>query len=77
MEIKLRDDTYSIAQHLEQIQMLYDYQTSRADRLQEALENYDKDEEIKERDERIRSLYKHSLVMLSDTQITLIGKGQI
>lgn len=77
MEMKFRDDTYSIAQHLEQIQMLYDYQTSRADRLQEALENYDKDEEIKERDERIRSLYEHSLVMLSDTQITLIGKGQI
>ena len=47
MEMKFRDDTYSIAQHLEQIQMLYDYQTSRADRLQEALENYDKDEEIK------------------------------
>lgn len=27
MEMKFRDDTYSIAQHLEQIQMLYDYQT--------------------------------------------------
>ena len=70
MEMKFRDDTYSIAQHLEQIQMLYDYQTSRADRLQEALENYDKDEEIKERDERIRSLYEHSLVMLSDKELT-------
>ena len=69
MEMKFRDDTYSVAQHLEQIQMLYDYQTSRADRLQEALENYDKDEEIKERDERIRSLYKHSLVMLSDKEL--------
>lgn len=33
MEMKFRDDTYSVAQHLEQIQMLYDYQTSRADRL--------------------------------------------
>lgn len=69
MEMKFRDDTYSVAQHLEQIQMLYDYQTSRADRLQEALENYDKDEEIKERDKRIRSLYKHSLVMLSDKEL--------
>lgn len=44
-------------------------QTSRADRLQETLENYDKDEEIKERDERIRSLYDHSLVMLSDKEL--------
>lgn len=72
MEMKFRDDTYSIAQHLEQIQMLYDYQTSRADRLQEALENYDKDEEIKERDERIRSLYEHSLVMLSDKELAAV-----
>lgn len=69
MELKFRDDTYPIARHLEQIQMLYDYQTSRADKLQEALENYNKDEEIKERDERIRSLYKHSLVMLSDKEL--------
>lgn len=69
MEMKFRDDTYSVAQHLEQIQMLYDYQTSRADRLQEALENYDKDEEIKERDEHIRSLRDHALVILSDNEL--------
>lgn len=69
MEMKFRDDTYSVAQHLEQIQMLYDYQTSRADRLQEALENYDKDEEIKERDEQIRSLREHALVILSDKEL--------
>lgn len=69
MEMKFRDDTYSVAQHLKQIQMLYDYQTSRADRLQEALENYDKDEEIKERDERIRSLHEHALVILSDKEL--------
>lgn len=69
MEMKFRDDTYSVAQHLEQIQMLYDYQASRADRLQETLENYNKDEEIKERDEQIRSLREHALVILSDKEL--------
>lgn len=69
MEMKFRDDTYSVAQHLEQIQMLYDYQVSRADRLQETLEKYDKDKEIEERDEHIRSLRDHALVILSDNEL--------
>lgn len=69
MEMKFRDDTYSVAKHLEQIQMLYDYQVSRADRREKELAEYNKDEEIKERDERIRSLYKHSLVILTDKEL--------
>ena len=74
MEMKFRDDTYSIAKHLEQIQMLYDYQTSRADRREKELAEYNKDEEIKERDERIRSLYKHSLVILTDKELAAAEK---
>lgn len=69
MDLKFRDDTYSVAQHLEQIQMLYDYQTSRADRLQKTLDEYSKDKEINELNERIHSLYKHSLVILSDKEL--------
>lgn len=67
MDLKFRDDTYSVAQHLEQIQMLYDYQTSRADTLDEY--SKDKDKEINELNERIHSLYKHSLVILSDKEL--------
>lgn len=70
MDLKFRDDTYSVAQHLEQIQMLYDYQTSRADSLQKTLDEYSKDKEINELNERIHSLYKHSLVVLSDKELT-------
>lgn len=69
MDLKFRDDTYSVKEHLEQIQMLYDYQTSRADRLQETLENYNKDEEIEKCNEQIRSLHEHALVILSDKEL--------
>lgn len=69
MEIKFRDDIYPIKEHLEQIQMLYDYQTSRANRLQKTLDEYNKDKEINKLNERIHSLYKHSLVILSDKEL--------
>ncbi len=74
MEMKFRDDTYPIKEHLEQIQMLYDYQTSRADRREKELAEYNKDEEIKKRAEQIDFLHKHSLVILTDSELAAAEK---
>ena len=65
MEIMLDDFT----ENLERIRKQYDGQKREIEELRKKIREYNKDDEIVKRDQKIRSLYDHSLLQMSDTEV--------
>ena len=55
--------------HVRHIRHIYENQKETIEDLRKRLREYNKDEEIVKRDQKIRDLYDHSLLQLSDVEL--------